>query len=81
MTVADNLAFGLKLFALFHLVALREVRRGGAGGLRWGDLDLDAGRLTVAHQLQQLGDRAAEEQRWAAGHRAGPHDSSGAARA
>ena len=48
---------GHRLYALFHLVALRELRRGEAAGLRWSDLDLDAGTLTVAGQLQQLGGR------------------------
>jgi len=48
---------GHRLYALFHLVALRGLRRGEAAGLRWSDLDLDAGTLTVAGQLQQLGGR------------------------
>ena len=38
---------GHRLYALFHLVALRGLRRGEAAGLRWSDLDLDAGTLTV----------------------------------
>ena len=46
---------GHRLYALFHLVALRGLRRGEAAGLRWSDLDLDAGTLTVSEQLQQLG--------------------------
>ena len=48
---------GHRLYALFHLTALRGLRRGEAAGLRWGDLDLDAGTLTVTGQLQQLGGR------------------------
>ena len=48
---------GHRLYALFHLVALRGLRRGEAAGLRWDDLDLDAGTLTVSGQLQQLGGR------------------------
>jgi integrase len=48
---------GHRLYALFHLVALRGLRRGEVAGLRWGDLDLDAGTLTVTGQLQQLGGR------------------------
>jgi integrase len=36
---------------------LRGLRRGEAAGLRWSDLDLDAGTLTVTGQLQQLGGR------------------------
>jgi integrase len=50
---------GHRLYALFHLVALRGLRRGEAAGLRWSDLDLDAGTLTVSEQLQQLGGRLA----------------------
>ena len=50
---------GHRLYALFHLVALRGLRRGEAAGLKWGDLDLDAGTLTVTGQLQQLGGRMA----------------------
>jgi len=48
---------GHRLYALFHLVALRGLRRGEAAGLRWSDLELDAGTLTVSGQLQQLGGR------------------------
>jgi integrase len=43
---------GHRLYTLFHLVALRGLRRGEAVGLRWSDLDLDAGALTVSEQLQ-----------------------------
>jgi integrase len=50
---------GHRLYALFHLVALRGLRRGEAAGLRWSDLDLDAGKLTVSGQLQQVGGRLA----------------------
>jgi integrase len=46
---------GHRMYALFHLTALRGLRRGEAAGLPWGDLDLDAGTLTVTGQLQQLG--------------------------
>ena len=48
---------GQRLYALFHLVALRGLRRGEAAGLKWSDLDLHAGTLTVTGQLQQLGGR------------------------
>ncbi len=44
-----------RLSALYHLVALRGLRRGEAVGLRWTDVDLDAGRLRVAQQVVQLG--------------------------
>ncbi len=50
---------GHRLYTLFHLVALRGLRRGEAAGLRWGDLDLDAGTLTVTGQLRQPGGRMA----------------------
>jgi integrase len=43
---------GHRLYALFHLTALRGLRRSEAAGLRWSDLDLDAGTLTVTGQLQ-----------------------------
>jgi integrase len=33
-----------RLYALFHLVALRGLRRGEAAGLAWTDLDLEAGQ-------------------------------------
>jgi integrase len=52
-----QLVAGHRLYALFHLVALRGLRRGEAAGLRWADLDLAAGTLTVSGQLQQLGGR------------------------
>jgi integrase len=52
-----RLVRGHRLYALFHLVALRGLRRGEAAGLRWTDLDLDAGTLMVTGQLQQLGGR------------------------
>jgi len=48
---------GHRLYALFHLIALRGLRRGEAAGLRWSDLDLGAGTLAVTGQLQQLGGR------------------------
>jgi integrase len=44
-----------RLYALFHLVALRGLRRGEAAGLRWADIDMEAGTLTITGQLQQLG--------------------------
>jgi integrase len=50
---------GHRLYALFHLVALRGLRRGEAAGLTWAAVDLEAGTLTVSMQLQQLGGRLA----------------------
>lgn len=40
-----------RLYALFHLVAFRGLRRGEACGVRWIDLDLEDGVLSVAKQL------------------------------
>jgi hypothetical protein len=48
---------GHRLYALFHLIALRGPRRGEAAGLAWSILDLGAGTLTVLGQLQQPGGR------------------------
>lgn len=50
-----------RLYALYHLVAFRGLRRGEACGLRWTDVDLDAGTLTVATQLTQDGWSAVDE--------------------
>ncbi|MFJ2268609.1 tyrosine recombinase XerC [Streptomyces sp. NPDC087849] len=46
----DHVA-GDRLYALFHLVAFRGLRRGEACGQRWTDTNLEAGLLTVAKQL------------------------------
>ena len=43
--VADD-----RLYPMWWLIALRGLRRGEAAGLRWCDLDLDAGTLTIAQQ-------------------------------
>lgn len=40
-----------RLYALFHLIAFRGLRRGEACGQRWTDTHLDAGLITVAKQL------------------------------
>lgn len=40
-----------RLRAAFHLAAMTGMRRGEVLGLRWGDVDLDAGRLAVRHTL------------------------------
>jgi integrase len=42
-----------RLYAAYHLIALRGLRRGEAAGLRWCDIDLDAGVATISQQLQQ----------------------------
>ncbi|WIX85516.1 site-specific integrase [Amycolatopsis sp. DG1A-15b] len=44
-----------RLYLLFHLVALLGLRRGEVIGLRWSDVDLEAGYLTVSHQIRQVG--------------------------
>ena len=48
-------ANGDRLYALYHLIAFRGLRRGEACGQRWTDLDLDEGLLTVAKELVQNG--------------------------
>ncbi|GAB3173336.1 hypothetical protein GCM10027162_17210 [Streptomyces incanus] len=40
-----------RLYALFHLIAFRGLRRGEACGQQWTDTHLDAGLITVAKQL------------------------------
>lgn len=44
-----------RLAPLYDLVANYGLRRGEACGVRWEDVDLDTGRLTVAQQIVQLG--------------------------
>ncbi len=44
-----------RLYAMFHLIAFRSLRRGEACGQQWTDTDLRAGLLTVATQLVQRG--------------------------
>jgi len=46
-----------RLYALYHLIALRGLRRGEAAGLRWCDIDLDARTAVISQQLQQHGGR------------------------
>ena len=48
-----NAIRGYRLYAAYHLIALRGLRRGEAAGLRWCDLDLDAATATISSQLQQ----------------------------
>jgi integrase len=43
-----------RLFALVHLALLTGMRRGELLGLRWQDIDLDAGTLTIHQTLQRL---------------------------
>ncbi|MFI7610238.1 site-specific integrase [Nonomuraea terrae] len=49
-----------RLYALFHLIAFRGLRRGEACGARWVDLDLDERVLTVAKQLTIVGRQIAQ---------------------
>jgi integrase len=44
-----------QLYAAFHLIALRGLRRRETVGLRWCDVDLDANLLMVCQQLQHRG--------------------------
>jgi integrase len=46
-----------RLYAAYHLIALRGLRRGEAAGLRWCDVDLDGKTATISQQLQQSGGR------------------------
>ncbi|WUI06181.1 site-specific integrase [Micromonospora sp. NBC_00421] len=43
------------LFALWWLIALRGLRRGEAAGLRWGEVDLHAGQVSVVRQRTTAG--------------------------
>ncbi len=43
---------GHPLFATYHLIAMRGLRRGEACGLQWDDLDLDEGVAYTSRQLQ-----------------------------
>jgi len=48
-----------RLYAAYHLVALRGLRRGEAAGLRWCDVDLDGKTAVISQQLQQYDGRLA----------------------
>jgi len=43
------------LYAAFHLIALRGLRRGEAAGLRWCDIDLDHKIAYISWQIQYTG--------------------------
>lgn len=45
-------AYAHRLYAAFHLIALRGLRRGEAAGLRWCDIDLDKGLALITWQNQ-----------------------------
>jgi integrase len=44
-----------RLYALYHLVAYRGLRRGEACGLHWADIDLPGQQMTIRWQLTQHG--------------------------
>jgi integrase len=44
-----------RLYALYHLIAFRGLRRGEACGLRWPDIDLADGLITIRWQIIQIG--------------------------
>jgi integrase len=48
-----------RLRALYTLAVAIGIRQGEALGLRWNDVDLDAGRITIKHTLQRIGGRLA----------------------
>jgi integrase len=43
-----------RLYAAFHLIALRGLRRAEAAGLRWCDIDLDNRILQITHTTQRV---------------------------
>jgi integrase len=47
-------AAGHPMYAAFLLTTLRGLRRGEACGLRWSDLDLDAGLAYISRQVQRV---------------------------
>ena len=50
---------GHRLYAAYHLITLRGLRRGEAAGLRWCDIDLDGKTAVISQQLQQYDGRLA----------------------
>jgi integrase len=42
-----------RLYAAYHLIALRGLRRGEAAGLRWCDVDLDGKTAVISQQLRR----------------------------
>ena len=48
-----------RLYGFWLLIATTGLRRGEALGLRWGDVDLDAGRAAIRQTLSSVGGRLA----------------------
>lgn len=48
-------AVGDRLYAMFHLIAYRGLRRGETAGLRWTEVDLPNRRIAITTQLVQQG--------------------------
>jgi integrase len=48
-----------RLYAAYHVIALRGLRRGEAAGLRWRDVDLGGRAAFICQQLQQYDGRLA----------------------
>ncbi|TDC17257.1 site-specific integrase [Actinomadura bangladeshensis] len=46
-----------RLYAVYHLIALRGLRRGEAAGLRWCEVDLDGGTAVICRQVQRRNGR------------------------
>ena len=44
-----------RLYAAYHLIALRGLRRGEAAGLRWCDVDLAGRAVLISSQIQRVG--------------------------
>lgn len=54
-TVFLQRAKGHRLYALYHVIAFRGLRRGEGCGLRWPDLDLATGQMSIGWQITQIG--------------------------
>jgi integrase len=55
-------AKGHRLYALYHVIAFRGLRRGEGCGLRWPDLDLAAGQMSIGWQIVRIGGTIAQGQ-------------------
>jgi integrase len=51
-----------RLYAIFHLITFRGLRRGEAVGLRWTDVDMKGAMLTVERQVVQIGWQTTESE-------------------